>query len=140
MTFEQAIAYETQAQGVLLSSADAAEALEAFRAERDPHFEGAEAELRASGHAELVALGVLHHDPPTGGLVEPVDLGGAGTGQLGGERLDPAVAFLGLQLPAAGDMDVEMQPVLRPLAFRDLLEEDAGPSSSGSTTASIASH
>ena len=40
MTFEQAIAYESQAQGVLLSSADAAEALEAFRAKRDPHFEG----------------------------------------------------------------------------------------------------
>ena len=30
MTFEQGIAYETEAQGVLLSSADAAEALDAF--------------------------------------------------------------------------------------------------------------
>ena len=40
MTFEQAIANESQAQGVLLSSADAAEALEAFRAKRDPHFDG----------------------------------------------------------------------------------------------------
>jgi 2-(1,2-epoxy-1,2-dihydrophenyl)acetyl-CoA isomerase len=40
MTFEQAIAYETQAQGVLLTSADAAEALDAFLAKREPRFEG----------------------------------------------------------------------------------------------------
>lgn len=40
MTFEQAIAYESQSQGVLLSSADAGEALAAFVAKRPPRFQG----------------------------------------------------------------------------------------------------
>jgi enoyl-CoA hydratase/carnithine racemase len=40
MTFEQGIAYETEAQGILLSSADAAEALDAFLGKRPAHFEG----------------------------------------------------------------------------------------------------
>lgn len=39
MTFEQAIDYETQAQAVLLASADAHEALAAFREKRSPSFE-----------------------------------------------------------------------------------------------------
>jgi 2-(1,2-epoxy-1,2-dihydrophenyl)acetyl-CoA isomerase len=40
MTFEQGIAFETEAQGVLLSSADAAEALDAFLTKRTARFEG----------------------------------------------------------------------------------------------------
>ncbi len=40
MTFEQVIAYEEQAQAVLLASDDLREGIAAFRQRRDPHFEG----------------------------------------------------------------------------------------------------
>lgn len=40
MTFEQAIAFETQAQSVLLTSEDVREAVDAFVAKREPHFRG----------------------------------------------------------------------------------------------------
>lgn len=40
MTFEQAVAFETQAQSVLLTSEDVREAVEAFIAKREPDFRG----------------------------------------------------------------------------------------------------
>jgi enoyl-CoA hydratase/carnithine racemase len=39
-TFEQALAYEDQAQAILLSSEDVIEGVTAFLAKRDPDFKG----------------------------------------------------------------------------------------------------
>ena len=87
------------------------------------------AKTNSSVDAELVALGVLHHDEPRAGEpigFEPLDPGCPETGQpltLGFERRHPL-----FPLQTRGGADVEVHAVLHRLGLRHALEEDARPS------------
>jgi hypothetical protein len=78
-----------------------------------------------AGHAELVALRVLHHDPVLTHLVDGLLLGRAEPDQpvdLGGH---PGGAALRWHLGT--DLKVEVHPVLHRLGLGDPLEEDPDP-------------
>ena len=80
----------------------------------------------ASGQAELVALGILHHDGVVVRLVDDLEQATSScleAGDLRGQDLVLAVP-VGPWHPA--HPDVEVQPVLRRLAFGDLVEEEPG--------------
>ena len=69
-----------------------------------------------SVHAELVAFGVAHHISERAAILVSLD-------ELGAEVREPGDLF---GLAVRIDMDIEVDPVLRELALRNLLKEEPG--------------
>jgi phosphinothricin acetyltransferase len=81
-------------------------------------------------NAELVPLDVLHHRPDAGRIVEVVEPGRPDPDEAIHLAVHCNAAFL-LVCAGLGDGDVEMDPVLDRLAFRNPLEQDPGASPVG---------